>query len=226
MPFSDERGKRTTTAQKAVIGAAVAAGAGAAAFLIARRSADMATSTDGTISDAPEHTLRHPEPETLIGRTVTIRKPRQELYERWRDFTRSPDFMENVERVTTDGDGMSRWTIKAPAGQQVELVTKITADEPGSAIAWKSTPESQIETEGRVEFSDAPADRGTIVRLEIRYDPPGGAIGRGIAKLLQREPNIQARRDLRRFKQLMETGEITTNAGPSGRSEPVTQTHI
>lgn len=225
MPYDKDRDRGRSTGQKALIGAAVAAGAGAAAFFFARRSADMAASGP-KISDAPDYTLRHPKPEALVGRTVTIRKPRQELYDRWRDFTRFPEFMENVDRVTREGDGLSRWTIKAPAGEQVELVTRVTEDSPGRAIAWESTPESEIDTEGRVQFSDAPADRGTLVRLEMRYDPPGGTVGRGIAKLLQREPNIQARRDLRRFKQLMETGEVTTNAGSSGRDEPVTQSHI
>ena len=212
---------------KALIGAglAAAAAAGAATFLFARRSADMRRDGE-TISDAPDHVLRDAPQSALVGRTVTINRPRQQIYDRWRDFTRFPEFMENVERVTTEGDGVSRWTIKAPAGTSVELVTRITQDRRGEAIGWKSTPESQIETEGRVQFSDAPEGRGTIVRLEIRYEPPGGLIGRGIAKLLQREPNIQARRDLRRFKQLMETGEITTNAGPSGRGEPVTEPKI
>ena len=224
MPNSDDRERGRSTGQKALIGAAVAAGAGAAAFFFARRSADLAVDGD-RISDAPEHTFRNPQPNALAGRTVTISKPRRQLYDRWRDFSRFPEFMDNVEGVMDEGD-VSRWTIKAPSGSEVELVTRITEDKPGEVIAWSSTAESQVETEGRVEFRDAPADRGTIVRLEIRYDPPGGAIGRGLAKLLQREPNIQARRDLRRFKQLMETGEVTTNAGPSGRGEPVTEPRI
>ena len=224
MPDRDDRENRSSTTQKALIGAAVAAGAGAAAFLLARRNADSADTGAG-ISDAPKHTLRHP-PKALVGRTVSINKPRQELYDRWRDFTRFPDFMDNVERVTSEGDGTSKWTIKAPAGQTVELVTRITEEKAGETIAWTSNPQSQIATEGRVEFKDGPPGRGTIVRLEIRYDPPAGPLGRAIAKLMQREPNIQSRRDLRRFKQLMETGEVTTNAGPSGRGEPVTETRV
>jgi uncharacterized membrane protein len=217
---------QSNSSQRALIGAGVAAAAaaGVATFLLARRNAEMRNGE--TISDAPDHVLRNPDQSALIGRTVTINKPRQEIYDRWRDFTRFPEFMENVERVVTEGDGASRWTIKAPAGTSLDLVTRITDGQPGRSIAWKSTPESRIEAEGRVEFSDAPAERGTIVRLQVRYDPPGGLIGRGIAKLLQREPNVQARRDLRRFKQLIETGEITTNAGPSGRGEPVTQSKI
>jgi uncharacterized membrane protein len=222
---NSERNQGSTGTQKALVGAAVAAGAGAAAFLLARRNADVARS-GGRISDAPEHTFRDPQPEALVGRTVTINRPREELYRRWKDFTRFPEFMENVESVTAGNDGTSKWIVKAPAGETVELVTRVTDDQPSSLIAWKSTEQSQIETEGRVEFSDAPPGRGSIVRLEIRYDPPAGKLGRAIAKLFQREPNIQARRDLRRFKQLIETGEVTTNAGPSGRDEPVTETRI
>lgn len=225
MPFDEQRQQRSGGTSKALIGAAVAAGAGAAAFFFARRTADMRG--DGQkISDAPEHTFRHPDPDTLVGRTVTINRSRQELYDAWRDFTRFPSFMENVERVEKLDEKRSRWTIKAPAGQQVELVTRITEDKPGEEIAWESEPESQIRTEGRVRFLDGVPGRGTVVRLTIRYDAPAGVIGRAIAKVMQREPNVQARRDLRRFKQLMETGEVTTNAGPSGRGEPVTETKI
>ena len=106
-------------------------------------------------------------------------------------------------------------------------MTTITEDRPDEAIAWKSEPGSEITTEGRVEFIPAAPGRGTMVRLTMRYDPPGGIVGKGIAKLLQREPHIQARRDLRRFKSLMETGEVATNASPSGRaSETPTEPRI
>jgi uncharacterized membrane protein len=218
---------QSSNSHRALIGAGVAAAAaaGVATFLFARRNADMRRDGE-TISDAPDHVLRDPGQSALVGRTVTINKPRQEVFDRWRDFASFPDFMENIEKVVTEDDGSSRWTIKAPAGMSVDIVTRVTAEQPGRLIAWASTPKSQIRTEGQAEFSDAAPGRGTIVRLKMRYDPPGGLIGRGIAKLFQREPNIQARRDLRRFKQLMETGEVTTNAGPSGRGEPVTQSKI
>jgi uncharacterized membrane protein len=222
-PSSENRG--TSRAQ---IGAGVLAAAGAAAFLFAKRSADLRD--DGIdMSDAPDYTWRRGDKadHSKIGRTVTIGKSRADLYKEWRDFTRFPSFMENVEEVITMGDGTSKWTIKAPAGTTVEVVTRITEDKPNEAIAWESDDRSDIRTSGRVEFIDAPPGRGTMVRLVMQYDPPGGIIGQGIAKLLQREPNVQARRDMRRFKQLMETGEVTTNASPSGRkSESPTQSRI
>ena len=185
------------------------------------------------MSDASPHVLRGAAKDavqgddTLVGRTVTIGKPRQEIYDRWRDFTRFPEFMDNVKSVEDLGGGRSRWSIKGPAGKDITLVTRLVEDVPGQRIAWESEDGSDIDTAGVLELTDAPPGRGTYVCLLMSYDPPGGAIGRGIAKLLQREPSLQARRDLRRFKQLMETGEVTTNASPSARrSESSTESRI
>jgi uncharacterized membrane protein len=213
---------------KALIGAGLAVAVGAAGFLLARRSPDVRD--DGNnISDAPDHTWRRKTgryKEGLVGRTVSIDKPREEIFAAWRDFTRFPSFMENVERVEDLGDGRSRWTIKAPLGSTVELVTRISEEIPNDLIAWKSEPDSQVQTQGRVQLFEVAPGRGTTVRLTMTYDPPAGLPGRAIAKILQREPNVQARRDLRRFKQLIESGEVATNAGPSGRGEPVNQPKI
>jgi len=217
------------TNNKALIGAGLAVAAGTAAFLFSKRTGSGGAPVDN-ISDAPDHVWRRGTERydaDLLGNTVTVAKPAQELYDEWRDFTRFSRFMENVENVEKLDDERSRWTIKAPLGSKVELVTRITEDRPGKAIAWTSEPDSQIRTEGRVEFIDAPPERGTYVRLTQRYSPPGGMVGKGIAKLLQREPKIQARRDLKRFKSLMETGEVAVNASPSGRaSESPTQPRI
>ena len=215
--------------QRALIGAGLAAAAGTAAFLLSRRTGSSGAPIE-EISDAPDHVWRRGTSRydaDLVGKTVTIGKERDELYAEWRDFTRFPRFMENVESVEKLDSKRSRWTIKAPGGTSVELVTRISEDKPGKAIAWESEPESQIRTEGRVEFLDAGPARGTMVRLVMRYDPPGGIVGKGLAKLFQREPHIQARRDLRRFKSLMETGEVATNASPSSRkSESPTEPRI
>ena len=210
---------------RALIGAGIAVAAGAATFLLARRG--QSGDNGATISEAPEHVFRDTADPNLVGRTVTINRTRQELYAEWRDFTRFPRFMDNVRQIEGLDATRSRWTIEAPQGTTVELVTRITDDQPGKSIAWESEPESQIETRGRVEFRDAGPARGTFVQLTISYKPPGGAVGKLFAKLFQREPGIQARRDLRRFKQLMETGEVSTNASPSGRkSETPTEARV
>ena len=91
----------------------------------------------------------------------------------------------------------------------VEWDAVITEDVPGKSLSWQSEAGADVVNSGKVEFKDV-GERGTVVRAVIAYEPPMGMIGKVVAKLFQREPRIQARRDLRRFKQLMETGEIAT----------------
>ncbi len=217
-----------TTNQRVLIGAgAVAAAAAGAAFLMNRRKDG---SDEAMVSNAPPWTYRDKPAGAkgaLIGRSTTINLPRSEVYARWRDFTRFPEFMDNVRSVEELDDKCARWTIEAPAGQTVELLTEMTHDVPGERIAWRSVEGSEITTAGEAIFSDAPPGRGTVVQLVMTYSPPAGAIGKLVAKLLQREPHVQARRDLRRFKQLLETGEVTVNASPSARkSESPTEARI
>ncbi|AHE52182.1 MULTISPECIES: SRPBCC family protein [Sphingomonadaceae] len=149
--------------------------------------------------------------DSLVGRSVTIKRPREELYAYWRDFSRLPSFMDNVERVDVIDDATSHWVVKAPGGKTVEWDAVITEERPNELIAWASKDGADVPNSGRIDFRDA-GDRGTVVTATILYDPPAGFIGKIIAKMFQREPAIQARRDLRRFKQLMETGEIATAA--------------
>ena len=147
----------------------------------------------------------------LIGKSVTINKPAAELFAFFRDFSNLPHFMENVVSIETRDDKLSHWVVKAPAGKTVEWDARVTGEAPGEYIAWEVEPGADVQNSGRIEFKDAGA-RGTVVTLNLVYQPPAGIIGRLIAGAFQREPGIQARRDLRRFKQLMETGEIATPA--------------
>ena len=147
-------------------------------------------------------------------RAAMINRPRQELYAFWRDFTNLPSFTENVTEVEVLDARRSQWTIAGPGGMDVDLVSEITEDIPGERIAWRSTEGSDVDHEGWIEFKDNAFGRGTEVRIFISYDPPAGAIGKVVAKVMQREPRIQARRELRRFKQLMETGEVSTSKAP------------
>jgi uncharacterized membrane protein len=176
--------------------------------------------------DAPLSAAKNPNPQgmngepeaqhgdVLIGRSVTINRPRAELYAFWRDFNNLPTFMHNIHSVTIKDRTHSHWIIEAPAGKRVEWDSQITQDEPGGLIAWESLEGASVRNSGRVEFLDSPDSRGTVVRITLTYDPPAGTVGKLIAKLFQKEPKVQARQDLRRFKQLMETGEISTARPP------------
>lgn len=149
---------------------------------------------------------------SVVTQAVTINAPRETLYRFWRQFSNLPRFMENIERIDVVDDTRSHWVVKAPAGRTVEWDAIVTEDQPDQRIAWESASGADIANSGSVEFRDAPAGRGTEIHALIAYKPPGGSLGKLAAKLFQREPAIQARRDLKRLKMLMEAGEVPTNA--------------
>jgi uncharacterized membrane protein len=146
-------------------------------------------------------------------KSVTIGRPRDDVYKFWRDFENLPSFMQHLVSVTASGDRRSRWVAKAAAGATVEWTAEIVEDRAGSLISWRSLAGSEITNAGSVRFEDAPADRGTEVRVELSYDAPAGAAGAMVAKLFGEEPGQQLRDDLRRFKQVMETGEVVRSDG-------------
>lgn len=152
----------------------------------------------------------HPK-RALSAESVTINRPAQELYDFWRNPANLVQIMENVVSIEPLDAKRSRWTVKAPAGNEISWESVITKEVPGREIYWQSAEGADIQNSGRIEFQDA-GPRGTVVRAVIAYDPPGGKVGQFIAKLFQREPRVQSRRDLHRFKQLMEAGEIATSA--------------
>ena len=151
----------------------------------------------------------------VIGRTITINRPRVEVYAFFRDFANLAGVMENIQRIDVLDRNRSHWVVSAPAGQTVEWDAIVTDDEPDRLIAWESDKGASVSNSGRVEFRDAQGGRGTEVTATIAYSPPAGAIGQLIAKLFQKEPAIQSRRDLRRLKMLLETGEIATSSPPN-----------
>jgi uncharacterized membrane protein len=162
--------------------------------------------------DAPVTASKTAKPERkLSAESVTINRPARELYDFWRNPANLVQVMDNIQTIEPLSETRSRWTVKAPAGREVSWESVITNDVPGQEITWQSAKGADVANSGRIEFRDAGA-RGTIVRATIAYEPPGGKIGELIAKLFQREPRMQSRRDLHRFKQLMETGEIATGA--------------
>ena len=157
-------------------------------------------------------TLINAKGKDAVGQAVTINRPASDLFAFFRDFSKLPRVMENIERIDVLDDKKSHWVVKAPmGGGRVEWDAIVVDEQQDRLIEWMSAPGAEVANSGRVEFREAGA-RGTVVTATILYDPPAGAIGKVIAKLFQREPAIQARRDLRRLKQLMETGEVATSA--------------
>jgi uncharacterized membrane protein len=141
-------------------------------------------------------------------RSISVYKPVEDVYRLWRNFENFPRFMSHVEEVRTQGDRRSHWKAKAPLGRTVEWDAEITDDLPNERISWRSVPGSEIENAGSVSFRKAPGDRGTVVHVELGYDPPGGIVGATIARLFGREPGQQVDQDLRRLKAILEVGEV------------------
>ncbi|HEY7183884.1 MAG TPA: SRPBCC family protein [Blastocatellia bacterium] len=154
-----------------------------------------------------------------VAHAVTINRSPEELYRFWRDLQNLPRFMKHLESVRETGNRRLHWVAKAPAGRTVEWDAEITEDRPNELIAWRSLEGGGVGNVGSVRFDRAPDGRGSIVRVEMRYSPPAGAPGATVAKLFGENPEWQVKDDLRRFKQVMETGEIITTEGqPAGRA--------
>jgi uncharacterized membrane protein len=156
---------------------------------------------------------------TKVEKSVTINRPAEELFRFWRNFENLPRFMDHLESVSVTSEGRSHWVAKAPAGTSVEWDAEIYNEKEGELIAWRTLEGSQVASAGSVRFETAAGGRGTIVRVTLKYDPPGGKLGSLVARLFGENPEQQIDEDLGRFKQLMETGEVATTKGqPSGRS--------
>jgi uncharacterized membrane protein len=153
--------------------------------------------------------------ESEVSACYLINKSPESLYSFWRDFENLPQFMTHLESVQKLDERKSHWVAKAPAiyGGKVEWDAEIVEEEPNSRIAWRSLPGGDVEHHGSITFAPALGDRGTKVRVEMFYRPPAGQLGRWVAKLFGEEPEQQIRDDLRRFKRLMEVGEILTIEG-------------
>ena len=146
----------------------------------------------------------------IIGRAVTIGASRDKVYRHLRDFANWPQFMQNVVSVTEDGE-CSHWVVEGPGGAQLEWDSILVKESEGQHLGWESAKGASIPNRGTIKLVDAPGGRGTEVHVTLVYRPPGGTAGRLGAKLTQKEPGIQLRRDLKRLKMLIETGEVATN---------------
>jgi uncharacterized membrane protein len=143
-----------------------------------------------------------------------------ELYQYWRRLENLPRIFQHLESVTELDGRRSRWVAKAPAGQTVEWEAEIVNEVPGERIAWKSLPGARVPNAGTVQFRKDPAGHGTEIKVTLEYEPPAGKLGMAIARLMGEEPAVQVREDLRRFKQLMETGEIPVSSIPGQGGDP------
>jgi uncharacterized membrane protein len=145
--------------------------------------------------------------------TLLVNATPEQVFSFWRNFENLPRFMRHLKSVTDLGGNRSQWTAYGPAGSTVEWTAEIVAETPGQLIAWRSLEGSVIQLDGSIEFRRAPAGRGTFIDATIQYRSPAGALGTTVTKLFGKDPGFLMEQDLRRFKALIETGEIPTVDG-------------
>lgn len=158
-----------------------------------------------------------------ITKTTTIGKDPDEVYSFWRRLEQLPSFMSHLNRVTMTGEATSHWVASAPLGRTVEWDAQIIEDTPGKKLAWCSLPGSDVTNEGTVTFALAPGNRGTEVTVWLQYQLPAGQLGAAVAKLFGEDPPQQLDDDLRRLKQILETGEIVRSDGAPGGKRAMSQ---
>src|SRR5439155_24100146 len=149
-------------------------------------------------------TAKHPRgPRTSIpagqgirvDEAVTINHSPEELYRFWRNLENLPRVMRHLESVKTISPRRSHWVACGPLGMRVEWDAEIITDKPNETIAWRSLPGGDVDTAGSVHFRKLAGGRGTEVRVELKYDPPAGKVGAGIAKLFGKAPEQESRED-------------------------------
>jgi uncharacterized membrane protein len=191
----------------------VAASAAAAYAFTKRQGHRSSIRGTGVLADRGSDTRRRlgGRAGIHVEQAVTVYRPVAEVFRFWRDFDNLPTFMNHLQAVSQREGGISHWVARGPAGTTVEWDARIINEIDNKLIAWQSLEGSMISTAGSVTFRDTP--RGTEVRVHLQYNPPGGRVGAAFAWLFGEEPSAQIREDLRRFKQLIETGEIPTVSG-------------
>jgi len=182
----------------------------------------LRTGTAGT-SDSETAVIPHGQ-GIKVEKSVTIDRTIDELFSFWRNFENLPQFMKHLKSVTVIDEKRSHWVAKAPFGKTVEWDAEIINEQPNEMIAWRSTEPADVPNAGAVWFKVAPGGRGTVVKVNLEYNPPAGLLGAAVAKIWGEEPNQQVLDDLRRFKNLMEAGEIPTTQGqPQGNAKGYTE---
>jgi len=145
--------------------------------------------------------------------TTTIRKSASEVYAFWRELENLPTFMAHLDDVRSTGERTSHWVASAPFGTTVEWDAEITDEVAGERIGWRSTGDADVPNVGKVWFVPAPDGVSTEVHVVLGYDIPGGSLGKAVAKYFGEEPHQQLDDDLRRLKQVLETGEVVRSDG-------------
>jgi uncharacterized membrane protein len=199
---------RSPDTNKARLTAAMIAVAGVTALDVLSSVNLTSESSPAAGHDEGSFSMAESDEGEVLSAVITVNKPIEEVYAFWKDPQNLPLFMDQLQAVRITSGRRSHWTAKGPPGMTVEWDAETITDVPNEMISWSSVDDAEVQNTGTVRFRRAAADRGTEVELEMEFKPKGGAIGGKIAKLFSMVPKTQMKNDLRRFKQMIELGEI------------------
>jgi uncharacterized membrane protein len=146
-----------------------------------------------------------------VQKAINVAAPLDDVFAFFTTYENFPQFMSHVREVRETGDATSHWVVDGPAGVRVEWDAVLTALEPNDMIAWTSVPGSAVESAGVIRFWEN-EDGTAHVDLKMTYEPPAGAVGHVVAKLLGADPKKEMDDDLARAKTFLETGRPAHDA--------------
>ncbi len=118
--------------------------------------------------------------------------------------------MSHIERVDLLEGNRSHWVANV-VGVKFEWDAETTSFVEGREIRFRSLPGGDIDVEGTVKF-DPNLAGGTLLRVEMTYEPPTGAFGDRVAQLFGADLDSQLEEDLNRFKNALETGAASSRS--------------
>lgn len=150
-----------------------------------------------------------------VNQAISINLPAPEVYRFMRDFSNFPRFIGHLKSIEVQDSTHSQWVISGPRQAELECDIETINDIENKLIAWRSVNSPDVDAAGSLRLEEVPQGRGTILRFSLQYLAPGGRLVTAVAKLLGHDPESELKEDLRRLKQILETGEVVTTSGQS-----------
>jgi uncharacterized membrane protein len=147
------------------------------------------------------------EDENRIEDSVTIQRPVDRVFAFYRDFTNLPRFLGDVMAIKQVSPTISRWTIQGPQGIRVNWTIKVTQERTNELIRYEMIATPALKSCWEVRFAPGSEPGETEVREVMRA--PLGRLGRAALALIGKFPAEEVSSNLRRLKQVMETGKVT-----------------
>jgi uncharacterized membrane protein len=149
---------------------------------------------------------------------ITVGKPRDELYRKWRDPQVMSDLFGDALQISSEGEGRIRAHMSLAGLREITWTSRLVEQNQGSSLVWRTDPGAAIPHEMFIRFRDAqPIEWGTEVSLGIS-PLSDGRITQAFVRLTAALDEAMLTKVLRRFKSLAETGEMPTlSHNPAGR---------